>query len=350
MSQRQRRNLSLWLCFLLLLLFALLSDPQPVYGQSAHRRAIDDPRGLERSAVWQVHPIDDPLQQSKSQIHDIFGRYVVRGAKVHTSSLRNMVDTGIKRLSGKADLAQAWRRFIHDEDVVALKFMRLGGRQFGTNTDLAAAFLDSLYRAGFKAENIMLVGLSDLPDEAEGTRLWQYGWQAEQVDFDLGGDHLAGWLDEVTAIINIPSILDDNIVGLRAALYNLSFELVKSPARWYKSAGDPFIPVIYDLPQIRGKVRLHIANALRICYYGGPEVNKYYIYDYGSLIFSVDPVALDRVALHLIQTQRSRSLSLPADVPDHLEVSYLDTAYAMGLGYNDLNFIEYQHTSHAQQK
>ena len=37
-------------------------------------------------------------------------------------------------------------------------------------------------------------------------------------------------------------------------------------------------------------------------------------------------------------------------MPDHvdpdLDPDYLKTAHAMGLGYNDLNFIEYHHLKH----
>ena len=203
----------------------------------------------------------------------------------------------------------------------------------------------------------MIVGLDNLPDEAQGTRPWKYGWQEKKVNFGSDSDYLPCWLNEVTAIINIPSIMDDNVIGLRAAIANLTLSLIKSPAKLYKyidprkgNFGDPFLAEIYNLPQIRGKVRLHIANGLRILYYGGPVVKQSYVYEHSSLIFSTDPVSLDRVALELIRRAGSEK-----HLPDHLNrnivAPYLITAQALGLGYYDLenNFIQYKRIRHGKE-
>lgn len=289
--------------------------------------------------------IDDPLELQKSEVWDVYGEFAVRGAKVHRASLQAMVQTGIKNLTGLADPNEAWRCFINDDDIVALKFTRPGGAALGTNQALAAVLLEGFYRAGFKPENFLIVGLDELPEQAQGTRLWRYGWQEEAVDFATDTDHLSAWLDEVTAIINIPSIMDDNIFGLRCCLTNLSYPLLKRPARLYINRGDPFICDIYRLPHIRNKIRLHIANALRVLYYGGPEVKQRYVIEPGSLMFSTDPVALDRVALHLVQRAR-QTMTMPSGASEKISAPYLDTAYAYGLGYNDLNFINYRYLKH----
>jgi len=291
------------------------------------------------------HAIDDPLSLQKSPVYQIFGEFSIRGTKVHLASVRRMFNTGVRKLSGEDDLALAWRHFIHDDDVVALKFTCVGSHKLGTNRDVAAALLQSLYQAGFKPQNFMLVGLAELPDEAKGTRPYSYGWQKEDIDFGSDRDHLAQWLGEVTAIINIPSLMDDNIIGLRGSLANLTWPLLKKPARLYKNRGDPFVPEIYELPQVRGKIRLHIANALRILYHGGPEFKAQYVEDLGSLIVSTDPVALDRVALELIRRLR-REKPLPYGVSEKIAAPYLETAQAMGLGYQDLNFIDYRRIRH----
>ena len=299
----------------------------------------------QSQSLYRPDAIDDPLEQLKSQVWDIYGEFAVRGTKVHTASLHAMLRTGIKSITGRDDPNQAWRCIISEDDVVALKFTRMDGDALGTNQALAAALLDVLYQSGYQTENFMIVGLETLPEQAAGTRPWRYGWQEEILDFGTDTDHLPLWLDEVTAIINIPSIMDDNIFGLRCSLVNLSYPLLKSPARLYINRGDPFIADIYRQPQIRAKVRLHIANALRILYYGGPEVQQKYVYEPGSLIFSTDPVALDQVALQLLRRTR-RTMPLPENASENLTAAYLDTAYAYGLGYNDLNFIAYYYLKH----
>ena len=287
----------------------------------------------------QDQAIDDPFELQKSQVYDVYGDWAVRGMEVHPESIRGMLNLGVQHLTGADDPTEAWQYFIHPNDVVALVFDRRG-KDLGVNRAVAAALLQCLYQVGFGPENFMIVGLDDLPDEAQGTRPCRYGWQETQQNFASSSDHLAAWLDEVTAIINLPSITDDNILGLRSALANVTLPLLKCPARLYINHGDPFIPEIYSLPQIRGKVRLNIAIALRILYNGGPVVRQSYVYQHKALIFSTDPVALDRVAAELI-TRARRTLALPTNVPDEISAPYLQTAQTMGLGYHDLNFIAY---------
>ena len=284
--------------------------------------------------------IDDPLGRQKSQVYDVSDPYVVRGFTVDWTQLRKIINTGIKKISGKNDPNEAWRTFIHDDEVVALVFSPVGGTELGTNDDLAIVLLQTLLDAGFKKENLMLVGLEELPVEAAGTRSWEYGWSEEPVDFGSGKDKLARWLDEVTAIINVPTLMDDRIFHLRGALANLTWPLIKSPAKLYITDGDPFIPEIYDLAAIRGKVRLHIENCLHIPYYGGPEVIGQHVFEHRSLLFADDPVALDRVGLELLRGYR-RTEYMPAGVNEAIFADYLITAEAMGLGYSDLNYIEY---------
>ncbi|MCH9023640.1 MAG: DUF362 domain-containing protein [Planctomycetes bacterium] len=287
------------------------------------------------------HAIDDPLGLQKSHVYDISDQYVIRGLDVHKPTLIRILNTAVTKLAGIDDPAQAWRKFIYDDDIVALKFNRVGGKKLGTNRHLAEALIENLIDLGYKPERMMIIGLTDLPSNAKNTIPFRYGWQKEETEFATSSVHLAAWLDQVTAIINIPSVMDDNIFSLRASLANLAWPLIKSPAKLYLSQGDPFIPEIYELPQIRGKVRLHIANALRVLYQGGPRVHPQYVYEYSSLLFSTDPVALDRVLLERLKELR-HTQPMPHNVPDHLTAEYLITAQAMSLGYYDLNNIQYQ--------
>jgi len=286
-------------------------------------------------------------QESESgqiAVWDVYGEFVIRGPKVHQASVAAMLRTGIKAVTGESDPNAAWRRLLRPDDVVALKFTEVGGG-LGTGKDLATALLHSLYQAGFQPGQIMIVGLEDLPEEAAGTLPCPYGWQQELADFGTDRDYLALWLEQVTAIVNVASVLDDNVIGLRGALANLTLPLVKRPARLYVNGGDPFVADVYALPEVRGKVRLHILSALRILGYGGPRVQERYVVEYGALLFSEDPVALDQVALHLVRLAR-RLAPLPESAGDEVQAPYLETAQALGLGCNDLNRVAYHRCKH----
>ncbi len=285
--------------------------------------------------------IDDPLRRQKAPVLDVQSQYVVRGMQVNANSLQLMMQRGICRLSGEQDMKQAWRRFVHDEDVIAIVFSPLADNSLSSNDVLAKVLVESLVAADFKRDNIMVVGLADSQSIPAGTRPCRYGWQSQTQDFGSGEDYLPVWLEEVTAIINVPSLMDDNIIGLRGAIANLGWPMIKRPARFYLNGGDPFLTDIYNMPQIRGKVRLHLMNALRVLYYGGPEVRMSYIWEYGSLLFSRDPVALDAIGLELLKRAR-QDQSLPRGAEETIKCEYLKTAYSMGLGFYDLNFIAYQ--------
>ena len=179
--------------------------------------------------------INDPLGQARSYVYDVHGPYVVRGSKVHLPSLRKILNTGIKRISGIDDSQEAWKSYLHENDIIAIKFCPVGGRQLATNTEVCATLLNILYNIGFKPEQFMIVGLEILPEEATGTIPWEYGWNEEKVYFGSSQDHLAQWIDQVTAIIHIPSVMDDNITGIRGAITDMAWSSVKEPGKYYLS-------------------------------------------------------------------------------------------------------------------
>lgn len=289
--------------------------------------------------------IDDPLGQARSYVYDVHGEYAVRGAKIHLPSVRKILNTGIKKIAGIDNSELGWKSFLHEDDIIAIKFCSIGGRQLATNTEVCGILLQILYNIGFKPEQFMIVGLEQLPDEAAGTIPWKYGWQDEEINFGSGQEPLARWINEVTAIIHIPSLMDDNITGIRGAIADMALSVVKGPGKYYISNGDPFIAEIYNLPQIRGKIRITIANNLRSLFYGGPVVKQQYVNESGSMIFSNDPVAIDRVSMELLSKQRQEN-DLPPETEIFIKAPHLITAEALDIGYQDLNMIEYRFIKH----
>ena len=292
-----------------------------------------------------LRPIDDPLGQARSKVYEVYGEFSVRGAKIHLPSLRKILNTGIKQIACMDDSVEAWKSYLHEEDIIAIKFCEIGGRQLATNTEFCGILLSILYNIGFKPEQFMIIGLENLPKEAAGTIPWEYGWQEKQVDFGSDSDNLASWLDKVTAIIHVPSAMDDNITGIRGAIADMAWSVVKHPGKYYVSHGDPFVAEIYNLPQVRGKIRLTIVNNLRSLYYGGPNVKQIFVSENGSMLFSNDPVALDRITMELLAKQRQDN-DLPSGTELFLSAPHLNTAEALGIGYQDLNMIQYRYMKH----
>ena len=126
---------------------------------------------------------------------------------------------------------------------------------------------------------------------------------------------------QVDKFISIPVLKDHRSAGVTLALKNLSHGSVNNVARSHIStpwkSGHPglasinqcntFIPAIVSLRPIREKAVLQILDGTIGCYEGGPgNWNKTFAtWEYKSLFFATDPVALDHVGWEIIDAQRA---------------------------------------------
>jgi hypothetical protein len=122
--------------------------------------------------------------------------------------------------------------------------------------------------------------------------------------------------------ITIPVLKDHRSSGVTLALKNLSHGLVNNVARshieYKRGQRAPeelganlnqcgtFIPAMASLMPTRAKAVLHILDGLVATYEGGPKIeNKTFAtWDYRSLFFATDPVALDRIGWEIIDKKR----------------------------------------------
>ena len=82
-----------------------------------------------------------------------------------------------------------------------------------------------------------------------------------------------------------------------------------------------------------------IIDAIKVQYNAGPGYDSRYMYNYGGLIISEDPVAADRIGLEILEFIRSKN-SLPSLEEVKRPAIYLKSADEIGLGTADLNKIE----------
>jgi hypothetical protein len=264
---------------------------------------------------------------------------VVNGRRVHPRVLAAMLDAGLTRLTGAPTSQEAWRRILKPDDVVGLKFNRSGAKELGTTEPLADALIQSLMAAGWDPARIVPIEVSPSTYDATRTSRPVTDWDDYEVDFGSGKDELASVLRQVTALVNVPFLKTHNIAGMTACLKNLSHALVKHPARFHGNRCSPYVGDIVALPQIRGKLRLNIVNALRIVFDGGPEVSSELTWPGGILLMGCDPVAVDTVGTELLNRVRKRNglASLDADGGG---AQYVEAAAARGLGCSELYQID----------
>ena len=142
----------------------------------------------------------------------------------------------------------------------------------------------------------------------------------------------------VTKVVNVPTLSDGVHSGVAGALYNVTlpdldnWRRFAGPPRW----GNPTIPELWGERALRGKVVLNVCDGLVGQFAGGPVFQPLYAHRQATVYASRDPVALDAVALRLIELWRAQR-GLPTL---EREVGHIHTAAELGLGYDSPERID----------
>jgi hypothetical protein len=220
-----------------------------------------------------------------------------------------MLDEAVAALFGTGSPPEAWRRIVTKSDVVGIKtnvWYRLP-----TPPELEAGLKQRVSEAGVAAKNI---GIDD-----------------------------RGVLDNplflnATALINVRPLRTHHWSGVGTCLKNY-ITFVPNPSDYHADGCSP-LGKIWTYPVVKGKTRLNILSALTPQFYGRGAhfFDRRYVWRYGGLIVGTDPVAVDAVGAHLLQTKRlaffgeERALDVP---PVHILVA--DKTYRLGV--SDLSRI-----------
>ncbi len=263
-----------------------------------------------------------------------------------------MLNAASQALAG-VDLAQFLAGLIRPEDTVGLKVNTLAGIEFSTNLEVALAVAEALKTVGVAEERIVIwdrfhdhLDRCLYPMNLDGPGIRCYGGEGGGTGLDPEATYPSDLGDgqpslfvrvasrEVTKIINLPVPKDHNCSGISGCLKNLAFGSVNATVRFHGAPHfcDPMIAEICSHPVLADKVVLHVMDALRGLYQGGPTVSRpEAVFDHNEIWLSRDPVALDGLVLDLLNARRDEA-GLPAIGVDGPPPVHLETAERMGLG------------------
>jgi hypothetical protein len=234
------------------------------------------------------------------------------GAKgeIEAGAVRKMLDEAVAALLGEADAAKAWGRLVASGDTVGVKSN--AWPRLPTPPELEEAIRLRVRGAGVPENNI---GIDDR------------GVLRNPV------------FRKATALINVRPLRTHHWSGVGTCLKNYIM-FVPDPASYHDEGCSP-LGKIWTHPEVRGKTRLNILAALTPQFFGrgAHSFDRRYVWPYKGLIVGTDPVAVDAVGAHLLQTKRivhfgeDRSLDVP---PVHIEAA--EKRY--GLGVSDLKRIQ----------
>jgi uncharacterized protein (DUF362 family) len=229
----------------------------------------------------------------------------------------------------------------------------LTGKLNSTPVPLVEALADILESAGWEANDIVVWERTSRELEKAGFELNASNFGRRCIGTDANGVgygrefHSAGESSSlisrilektVRSNINLPVLKDHSIAGLSGGLKNM-FGAINNPNKFHDNNCDPHVADVSMMDPIRTKNRLTIIDAVRVQYHNGPGYDPAFMAVYGGIIFSDDPVAVDRIGLEIVEQFRHEA-GMPTVEKAKRPAKYLQTAQAHGLGTADLSAID----------
>lgn len=260
---------------------------------------------------------------------------LIRDFQANRPIMEQMIERGLRELTGADSAEKAWRQVAQDGDRVSAKTTRSGGVNLRTHDEIGFYLQRRLSEAAkVDREKIIIwdrpdlrgpmLELSDpyrLPTSGKETRL------------------RAVLARDVTAIVNLPVLKTHHGSGVSISMKN-HFGSINNPSAFHGWDDGMWqhIAEVNALEPIRTRTRLVICDATRPLYDGGPGDNDRYRWNANALIIGFDPVAVERVGLEMLLKKREAEARKPWPLPAAQKlVEYADK---LDLGNADLKRID----------
>ncbi len=233
--------------------------------------------------------------------------------EVNAAVLRRMIGEAVMRQTGAGSPRAAWQSLVKPADTVGLVPT---AHLNPTHREVVDAVRDALLDAGVPAGRVRLAN---------------------------GG---ASEARACTALVALPALKAHWLTGLGTVLKN--YILYSGNAPRYHGERNANLGEIWLLPEVKGKTRLVLVDALRPLCDKGPQVDPRYLWDYKGLIVGTDPVAVETIGLQIISEKRRLLRGEPWPLsPPPLSVAAADERY--GLGTSRLSEIKVQKAGWAEE-
>lgn len=320
------------------------------------------------------------------EVHD--SRSIVQN-HVSQPVVRQMMERGMRELTGERSARNAWSKFIEPGDVVGIKINPSGAPACSSSPEIVREIVMTLQALGLPMSNIVVwdrysyemdiaschttlppgvrvVGIENGVRDISGYDLNVYCEANFFGEWETRSYMASVVTQGVNKIINVPTAKDHSAAGVTGCLKNLGYGSFNNVARSHRapySFTDPLIGVMCSVEPLRSKAVLHIMDSMRQVWHGGPLTQvQDFIEQTGTLYIGTDPVALDTVELQAIESKRREkgAPSLwehdPASITGDNEVFFHDphknlfyrrpghiaAAGELGLGVADLGRIDHR--------
>ena len=216
--------------------------------------------------------------------------------------VQDMLDAGVKALTGKADPQSAWKTLIRPDDIVGIKNNRW-----------------PYLRTTPEVENALK------------TRIMEAGVSEARLSVDDLGVLQNPIFLKSTALINARPMRSHHWAGVGSLIKNYIMFIPEPITIHPDSCAD--LASIWNLPIVKGKTRLNVLVMFTPQFhsFGPHSFNPKYVWKYYGILMGFDPVAVDATGLRIIEAIRQeyfgddRPLNPPAK---HIAIA--DTKYHLG--------------------
>ena len=216
--------------------------------------------------------------------------------------VEEMLDTGIKALTGMRDPQSAWKTIIKPDDIVGIKNNRWP--YLRTTAEVENSIKKRIIEVGVKEADISVDDLGVLRNPV---------------------------FQKATVLINARPMRSHHWAGVGSLIKNYIMFIPEPIAIHPDSCAD--LASIWDLPVVKGKTRLNVLVMFTPQFhsFGPHSFNPKYVWKYYGLMLGFDPVAVDATGLRIIEAIRreyfaeERPLNPPAK---HIAIA--DSKYHLG--------------------
>ena len=266
---------------------------------------------------------------------------------------RAMLERAMAELTGKSDLGEAFAKIVHKDDKVAIKPNGIAGQKGATmasNKELVLEVVRGVVAAGVPPQNIVV--FEQYPSFLAGTRVADRSGKmdpafpvgitavvhenkdATMPEITVGGipTKFVRPFTEATAVIAVDLIKDHSICGYTGCLKNITHGASINPHAFHEHNASPQIAHLYAQDVVKSRVRLHVTDAFKVIYDGGPlDKKKECRVPHEAVYVSTDPVAMDVIGWAVVEQWR-KDKDLPTLAAAKREPLYIKAAADLGLG------------------
>lgn len=217
--------------------------------------------------------------------------------KVDTKRLQTMLDQTFLRVTGKNNIKEAWNTLIKPDDIVGL---------------VPTPHLNPTH--------------PELFDVIKNTLMSKIGIPEKNIIDAQGGSRRP---KKCTALISIPALKAHWLTGIGTVIKNYIMYSGR-PSRYHEEKSAK-LGEIWLQPEVKGKTKLVIVDALHPLCDKGPQSDPRYKWAYNGLIAGTDPVAVETVCLEVITKKRDALRGEPWPLsPPPICIKAADKVYGLG--------------------